>query len=180
MMTRYGMLIDLERCTGCLACRSACQRQNSLPADMGFIRYEHEEQEAFPNGRPSLVPVQCMHCEDAPCVSVCPTGASYVKAGGHVAVEEGKCIECLYCVAACPYQVRVRNEETGAVDKCRLCAVSGVDGSHGCTCVDVCPTQARLVGDLDDPDSEISRTIARRNAQPLSVGLTKAKIYYAR
>ena len=86
----------------------------------------------------------------------------------------------MYCVAACPYQVRVRNEETGAVDKCRLCAVSGVDGSHGCTCVDVCPTQARLVGDLDDPDSEISRTIARRNAQPLSAGLTKAKIYYAR
>ena len=76
--------------------------------------------------------------------------------------------------------IAVRNEETGAVDKCRLCAVSGVDGSHGCTCVDVCPTQARLVGDLDDPDSEISRTIARRNAQPLSVGLTKAKIYYAR
>ena len=97
-----------------------------------------------------------------------------------MAVEEGKCIGCLYCVAACPYQVRVRNEETGAVDKCRLCAVSGVDGSHGCTCVDVCPTQARLVGDLDDPDSEISRTIARRNAQPLSAGLTKAKIYYAR
>ena len=109
-MTRYGMLIDTTNCIGCYACRTACQRQNGLDAEVDYIRYEERETGTLPNVAYEAVPLQCMHCEDAPCVSVCPTGASYIGEGGVVAVDESKCIGCRYCMAACPYQVRVHNK----------------------------------------------------------------------
>ncbi|MCI8366975.1 MAG: 4Fe-4S dicluster domain-containing protein [Eggerthellaceae bacterium] len=179
-MTRYGMLIDTTLCTGCGACRAACQQQNNLDADLGFIKYAVLEQGAGAQSRASATPLQCMHCEDAPCAAVCPTGASYVGPDGLVAVEEGKCIGCLYCMAACPYQVRVRNEATGTVDKCRLCAVTTLTETTGCTCVEACPAGARVVGDLDDGNSELVRLINERGASPIAPTLSQAKLYYVR
>ena len=115
------------------------------------------------------------------CVSVCPTGAAFVGADGIVGVDHGRCIGCLYCMAACPYQVRVRNVETGAVDKCRFCTVSAEEtGTKMCSCVEACLTGARMFGDLDDPDSDVSREIVATNAQPIAGDLTKAKVFYVR
>ncbi len=102
-------------------------------------------------------------------------------ADGIVSVDQGRCIGCLYCMAACPYQVRSRNSQTGAVDKCRFCTVSSHEnGTKMCSCVDACLTDARIFGDLDDPDSEISKAIVKEHATPLKGDLTRAKVYYVR
>ena len=179
-MTRYGMLIDTTNCIGCFACRTACQRQNGQDPEVDYIRYEERETGTLPFVHHETVPLQCMHCEDAPCVHVCPTGASYIGEGGVVRVDESKCIGCRYCMAACPYQVRVHNKVTGVAEKCRLCTVGALDGTPMCSCVEACLTGARIFGDLDDPESEISRAIVELNAQPLAGDLTKSKIFYVR
>ena len=180
-MTRYGMLIDTTNCIGCYACRTACQRQNGLDPEVDYIRYEEREVGTFPHVGFEAVPLQCMHCEDAPCVAVCPTGAAYIGADGIVGVDHGRCIGCLYCMAACPYQVRVHNEKTGTVDKCRFCTVSAeTSGTKMCSCVEACLTGARIFGDLDDPASDISKEIAATNAQPIAGDLTKSKVFYVR
>ncbi len=177
-MTRYGMLINTKKCIGCYACRVACQNQNDLLPTEDFIRFEQKETGTYPAVSLETVPLQCMHCEDAPCASVCPTGAAHIGADGIVSVDHGRCIGCLYCMAACPYQVRSRNEQTGAVDKCRLCAATAEGGATNC--VTACPGGVRIVGDLDDPESELSREIARTGAQPIAGSLTKSKFYYVR
>ena len=98
-----------------------------------------------------------------------------------VAYNKGRCIGCLYCMAACPYQVRNRNEKTGAVDKCRFCHVSNYEnGTEMCTCVTACPTHARIFGDLDDPDCELVKEINRTHAAPIAGDLTKSKVFYVR
>jgi Fe-S-cluster-containing dehydrogenase component len=175
------MLIDTTKCIGCFTCRTACQRQNGLLDDEAFIRFETRESGKYPNVHVETVPLQCMHCDDAPCAQVCPTGAAHMGQDGIVQVDQDRCIGCLYCMAACPYQVRVRNSETGAVDKCRFCTVSAyTSGTKMCTCVEACLTGARTFGDLDDPDSEISKKIAETGAAPIASGLSKPKIYYVR
>lgn len=181
MMTRCGMLINTKKCIGCYACRTACQRQNGLLPDEAFIRFEEREQGTYPAVSVDHLPLQCMHCEDAPCVSVCPTGASHIGPDGIVTVDHGKCIGCLYCVAACPYQVRVRNSKTGGVDKCRFCNVSNYEnGTKMATCVTACPTGVRIFGDLDDPDCELVKEINRTHAEPIAGDLTESKVYYVR
>lgn len=113
-MARYGMLINTKKCIGCYACRTACQRQNGLdPAD-SFIRFEEREVGEYPSVSVEHVPLQCMHCEDAPCCSVCPTGAAHIGPDGIVEVDQGRCIGCLYCMAACPYQVAQPQREDRA------------------------------------------------------------------
>lgn len=178
-MTRYGMLINTKKCVGCYACRMACQMNNHLEATESFISYEERETGAFPHVYAEVVPVQCMHCEDAPCQSVCPTHATYTTDSGVVLVDEDKCIGCKYCMAACPYGVRIQIESTGVIEKCRFCW-DGQDAGNPPKCVNTCISGARVFGDLDDPESDISREIARTNAQPLSGNLTKAKIFYVR
>ena len=180
-MARYGMLINTKKCVGCYACRVACQMVNGLESDEAFIKFDEMEQGVYPNVYAEVVPVQCMHCEDAPCEAVCPTHATYTTDSGVVLVDEERCIGCKYCMAACPYQVRVHNEKTGTVDKCRFCTVSAeTSGTKMCSCVDACLTGARIFGDLDDSDSEISKEIARTGAAPIAGDLTRAKIYYVR
>ncbi|WP_225749830.1 4Fe-4S dicluster domain-containing protein [Paraeggerthella sp. Marseille-Q4926] len=177
-MARYGMLINTKKCVGCYACRVACQMINGLDPDKAFIHYEELETGAYPNVYAENVPVQCMHCENAPCQSVCPTGATYTTDSGVVLVEEGKCIGCKYCMAACPYGVRVQLH-SGVVEKCRFCWYEGEPGNPP-ACVGTCITNARIFGDLDDPNSEINQAIARYNAQPLASDLTESKIFYVR
>ena len=178
-MARYGMLINTKKCIGCYACRVACQRQNDLLPTQDFIRYEEHETGTYPNVAIETVPLQCMHCEDAPCVAVCPTGAAFIGADGIVGVDEGRCIGCKYCMAACPYRARIQIKKTGVIEKCRFCWYEGEPGNPP-RCVGTCISGARLFGDLDDPQSEICQEIARTNAQPLAGDLTTAKIYYVR
>ena len=117
---KLGMLIDLALCIGCNACVVACKYENGVPADKFNTWIESFDVER-PDGRIARanVPKQCNHCEDAPCVRVCPTGASYKAEDGTVQVDP-KCIGCKYCMAACPYQARYQLE-SGEVEKCTFC-----------------------------------------------------------
>ena len=179
-MARYGMLIDTRKCVGCFACRVACERQNGLDFTTPFIHYEEIETGSYPDVFVNTLPIQCMHCDDAPCAAVCPTGATFLDENGIVVVDQEKCIGCKQCMDACPYGARVYNEATNTVDKCRLCAATIAEGEPNCTCVAACLTGARMVGDLDDPESEISKAIAELGAVPLIDGLTQPKVLYVK
>lgn len=121
-MARYGMLINTKKCVGCYACRVACQMVNGLESDEAFIKFDEMEQGVYPNVYAEVVPVQCMHCEDAPCEAVCPTHATYTTDSGVVLVDEERCIGCKYCMAACPY---------GAASRLRRPALSRNAASAG-------------------------------------------------
>ena len=186
-MTRYGMAIDLSRCIGCNTCAVACKVSNNLPKDVWW-NVVHTEGRDFADTSKgtyggemqlSWLPVNCMHCENAPCQQVCPTHATYTTDSGVVLVDEEKCIGCKYCMAACPYGVRIQIEKTGVIEKCRFCW-DGEKPGNPPACVGTCISGARVFGDLDDPESDISREIARTNAQPIAGDLTESKIYYVR
>ena len=178
-MARYGMLINTKKCVGCYACRLACQAKNHLEPGESFIKFHELETGTYPNVYNEIVPTQCQHCEDAPCAAVCPTHATYVTDSGVVLVDPEKCIGCKYCMAACPYQARIVQESTGVVEKCRVCW-ENVEPGNPPACAGTCISGARVFGDLDDPESDISKAIAQYHAQPLASNLTASKIYYVR
>ena len=173
------MLINTKKCVGCYACRVACQMKNHLEPEESFIHYEERETGQYPSVHNEIIPLQCQHCEEAPCQIVCPTLATYTTSSGVVLVDEAKCIGCKYCMAACPYGARIQIEATGVIEKCRFCWENGEPGKPP-SCVGTCISGARIFGDLDDPESEISQAIARHNAQPIAGDLTKSKIFYVR
>ena len=159
-MARYGMLIHPKKCIGCYACRVACQMVNGLESDEAFIKFDEMEQGVYPNVYAEVVPVQCMHCEDAPCEAVCPTHATYTTDSGVVLVDEERCIGCKYCMMACPYGVRSWNAAEKCAEKCTLCGhLTSQDKLPAC--VKSCAAGARFYGDLDDPDSDASKELAK-------------------
>lgn len=175
----WGMLIDLKKCVGCHACTIACQNENSLPFDMKYCKVAKVGPVGeFPNLTGYNITISCMHCQDAPCVDGCPTGASHHREDGIVSVDPDKCVGCLFCMVVCPYGVRQLNEENGIVEKCTMC-FGRLEEGQVTRCVETCQMQARAVGDLDDPDSEIVKLIRKNNAQPLYQHLgTKPSVYY--
>lgn len=179
-VARYGMLIDTRRCVECFACRVACERQNGLDASTPLIRYEELEIGSYPAVTTETIPVACMHCDDAPCAAVCPTGATTIGDDGIVRIDQTLCIGCKQCSFACPYGARVFNQATHTMDKCRLCAAEVADGEPTCNCVAACMTGARMVGDLDNPESAISKAIEELGAKPLVEGVTASKVFYVR
>lgn len=202
-MTAWGMVFDLKRCIGCNACAVACKQENSLPAGVFYTKTLSVTTGEYPNTKKTYVPTICNHCEDAPCERVCPTGATYTRDDGIVLVDEEKCIGCGSCVVACPYDVRTLIERehlegglfgngeltdfekqgysrfvVGTVTKCTFCH-ERVDEGLEPACVATCPTNARIFGDLDDPESEPVRIIESRGGkQPLPEKGTKPKVYY--
>ena len=176
---RFGMLIDLSLCIGCNACAVACKQENGVPLTKFNTWVESWDVGTGEQARRANQPKLCNHCADAPCVKVCPTGASYRTEDGVVLVDAEKCIGCKYCMAACPYQARIVQESTGVVEKCRFCWENGEPGNPP-ACVGTCISGARVFGDLDDPESDISKAIAQYHAQPLASNLTASKIYYVR
>jgi len=108
-MTRYGMSIDLDKCMGCRACMEACKVENSTPPSSFFMYVFRFEQGEYPSARVSFLPRPCMHCDNAPCVKVCPVGARYKREDGIVATDWDRCIGCRYCEVACPYGVNTFN-----------------------------------------------------------------------
>jgi Fe-S-cluster-containing dehydrogenase component len=185
---QLALVIDLNVCVGCHACVTSCKQWNTSgsagpladerpyaanPTGTFFNRVQTYEAGAFPATETIHFPKSCLHCEDPPCVPVCPTGASYKrKEDGIVLVDYDKCIGCKYCAWACPYGARELDEERQVMTKCTLCVDRIYDEQlpkedRKPACVKACPTGARLFGDVKDPDSEVSRAIRERGGYQL-------------
>jgi len=162
---RYAMTMDTRKCVGCQACVLACKNENNVPE--GFCRdwIVQEVHGTFPDLTAQIRSERCHHCTNAPCVSVCPTGASYQGDGGIVQVTHDKCTGCKACIAACPYDARYVHPD-GYVDKCTFCAHRVARGDNP-ACVSVCPTDSLAFGDLMDDDSPVSALLASRRFEVL-------------
>lgn len=208
-MANYGMVIDLDRCTGCRACMEACKTENKTPEAAFWMYVFRFEEGTFPNTKVWFMPRPCMHCDNAPCVKVCPVGARYKREDGIVATDWGRCIGCRYCEVACPYGVNYFNwrrpeknyyqdweypensqssdqpvppydnpeldkrygpeqrriagsgRKKGVIEKCSFC-VHRVENNQVPACVANCPLYALHFGDLDDPNSEVSRLLQKK------------------
>ncbi len=157
---QYGMLIDTRRCYGVHACSVACKAEFNVPLGHTRSWVEFIEKGTYPDVSRNFLPRLCNHCSKPNCVTVCPTGATWKREeDGIVVVDPDICIGCKYCILACPYDQRFLNPDTGAADKCDFC-IHRVSQGLEPACVEACPSRARIFGDLNDPDSEISRTIA--------------------
>ncbi|WP_070119283.1 respiratory selenite reductase subunit SrrB [Bacillus marinisedimentorum] len=178
-MARYGLLIDAAKCTGCTACTIACQMHNQLPPEQTYNRLEFMERGTYPNVKMEILPVQCMHCDNPACVSVCPTNASFKREDGIVEIDPDKCIGCKYCMTACPYDARQINEDR-IPEKCRWCPEYLEKGEQP-PCSATCMNEVRLFGDLDDKDSEINKRIAASEIYTLVPEKgTKPRIFYVK
>ena len=207
-MARYAMAIDLTRCFGCQACAAACKVANNLPKQVAYNTVHtqggaHTDTAAgqFPDCTLSYLPFQCQHCTDAPCVEVCPTGATQKRDDGIVWVDATQCIGCDSCIAACPYQddYRVRTHVSGepeyyldvavgeadapvhmaeTVEKCTFCK-NLVDRGEEPACMQLCPARARFWGDVEDPDSDVSKALERREYKRINEEAgTEPNVYY--
>jgi len=179
-VTQLALVIDLNVCVGCHACVTSCKQWNTSgsagplvdlrpydadPSGTFFNRVQTFEIGQFPHTETLHLPKSCLHCEDPPCVPVCPTGASYKrKEDGIVLVDYDKCIGCKYCAWACPYGAREFDENSKVMTKCTLCVdriydASLAEADREPACVKACPTSARLFGDIHDPQSEVSQAV---------------------
>ncbi|WP_456327157.1 sulfate reduction electron transfer complex DsrMKJOP subunit DsrO [Archaeoglobus sp.] len=178
---RYGMVIDLNKCIGCQSCVTACIHENDVPYEVGQRTYvNYIVTGEFPNVSIHYMHRICQHCENPPCVHVCPTGASYKREDGIVLIDYDLCIGCKYCMVACPYNARYFHPLRHTPDKCTFCA-HRVDKGLKPACVEVCPTNARIFGDLDDPNSEVSKIVKSGKAFPIGAEYgTKPSVFYVR
>jgi len=215
-MTRFGMVIDLKKCVGCQTCTISCKVTNFVPPDIFWNEVQDYEVGEYPDVRRLFLPTLCMHCANAPCKEVCPSGATIQREDGIVYVDYDKCLGCGYCIVACPYGARTiykkkeyyygtptpydnfpeelrasyKRQKVGAVSKCTFCIDKidkakekglqvGTDPEATPTCVNSCIAKARYFGDLDDPESEVSRLIRERKGFRLLEELgTDPSVYY--
>ena len=153
--------VDTKKCIGCYACEVACKMENDIALGERWNKVVQVEPFGeFPHVSTYWLPVMCQQCEESPCTHVCPTGASYRdEATGMVLVDKEKCIGCKYCMMACPYGVRSWNKAQRVVEKCTLCNHLTSAGELP-ACVKNCCGKARFYGDLDDPNSDVSKELA--------------------
>ena len=185
---RLGLVIDLDTCVGCHACAVSCKewnnggkfgpladydKQGPEPDGVWFNRVHSYEVAAGGCSSTVNLPRSCLHCENALCVTVCPTGASYKRAeDGIVLIDPEICIGCKLCSWACPYGAREFDEAAGVMRKCTLCVDRIYDKSlpeaeREPACVAACPSRARHFGDLADPQSRVSKLVAARGGKDL-------------
>ena len=192
----YGFVVDTTKCIGCGSCVRACKAENNVPdgynrtwveqytfypdgevvvnsplgGENGFgeppvDRNQPTDRSQTPE-RGFFVPKLCNHCIDTPCIQVCPVGASYKTREGVVLVDPQRCVGCGYCVQACPFGSRFLNPETRTADKCTWC-YHRITRNLKPACVQSCPAKARIFGNVNDPESEISRILATNRVQVL-------------
>ncbi len=175
---RYGFVIDQTRCIGCHACTVACKEENRVPLGVARTWVKYVEKGEFPNTRRHFAVLRCNHCDNAPCVTICPTVALYRRPDGIVDFDRDRCIGCKACMQACPYDALYIDPDTQTAAKCHFCA-HRVERGLEPACVIVCPVRAILTGDLDDPESEVSRVIAREHVSVRKPEQgTRPKLFY--
>lgn len=157
---KYGFIIDNRKCIGCHACTTACKSEHDVPLGVFRTWVKQVEKGKFPNTRRLFSVLRCNHCTDAPCVEICPVEALYIRPDGIVDFDKRRCIGCKSCMQACPYDALYIDPDTHTAAKCNYCA-HRVDIGLEPACVVVCPEHAIISGDMDDPTSEISVTLAR-------------------
>ncbi len=200
----WGMILDIERCIGCGNCVRACKTENSVPLEPHTFRtwveryvvelddMEHPKvdspnggYEGFPPLQPGtgkiktfFVPKLCNHCAHSPCVQVCPVGATFESDDGVVLVDSEYCLGCRYCVQACPYGCRYIDPRTHTADKCTLC-YHRITRGLTTACCETCPTGARTLGDLKNPNDPIHEFLRTHKVQVLKPQMaTGSKMYY--
>ncbi len=203
----WGFVCDNEKCIGCGRCVVACKLENKVPWEPEYNRtwveryIITEDGEIFvdsPNGgrdgfeaeyqnlkyqkldvrKSFFVPKLCNQCDNPPCVTVCPVGATYMTKDGVVLIDQEHCIGCRYCIQACPYGARFFLPDKGIVDKCTWCYHRITKGIVP-ACVEACPVGARTFGDLRDPESSVRRILQEKRVYVLKPDLgTEPKVYY--
>ena len=199
----WAMGIDTRKCIGCGRCSAACKLENNVPREPSYFRTWVERYRILGNGetlvdspngamdgfrdepvqedvvRTFFVPKLCNHCDNPPCVQVCPVGATYKSPDGVVLVDKKYCIGCRYCIQACPYGARFLNPESKTAEKCTFCYHRISKGLMP-ACVEACPTQARVFGEVHKKASPLQRFLRMNRIGILKPYLnTDPKVYYA-
>ncbi len=175
---QWAKVIDHESCIGCHACTTACKSENEVPLSVTRTYVKYADVGVFPQARRAFQVTRCNQCDDAPCTVACPTTAMHRRPDGIVDFDKSICIGCKACIAACPYDAIFINPEDHSAEKCNFCA-HRIDVGLEPACVVVCPTEALLVGDMNDPTSKVARMIQR---EPVAVRRpekeTRPKVFY--
>lgn len=175
---RFGMVIDLRKCVGCQACSGACKVENKTPKGHFRTWVSEYERGEYPAVHKVFLPQLCNHCAEPSCVRVCPTGATFSREDGVVMVDDKVCWGCGYCINACPYDKRYFHSAAKTVDKCTLCA-HRMDKGLLPACVESCVGGARISGDLNDKNSEISRLLGAYSVSVLKPSQgNRPQVYY--
>ena len=170
-MTRWAWVIDQTRCIGCHACTTACKSENDVPVGSFRTWVKNVEVGTFPEVKRHFAVLRCNHCAEPPCVEVCPVSAMYQRPDGLVDFNHDTCIGCKACMQACPYDAIYMDPDSNTAAKCNFCS-HRVDEGLLPACVVVCPEEALLFGDLQDPTSKVSRALELHgvdSAQPFAV-----------
>ncbi len=156
----WAKVLDQSRCIGCHACTTACKSENEVPLSVTRTYVKSADVGTFPQARRAFQVTRCNQCDDAPCVTACPTSAMYRRPDGIVDFDKSICVGCKACIAACPYDAIFINPDDHSAEKCNFCA-HRLDVGLEPACVVVCPVEAILVGDLNDPESKVAQIVNR-------------------
>ncbi len=175
---QYGFIIDNRKCIGCHACTVACKSEHEVPLGVNRTWVKYIEKGTYPNTARHFSVMRCNHCEDAPCVEICPVTALYTRKDGIVDFDPRRCIGCKGCMQACPYDALYIDPDTHTAAKCNYCA-HRVDIGLEPACVNVCPEHAIISGDMDDGSTEIAQLLAKEQVTVRKIEKdTKPRLYY--